>query len=261
MSGSVSDFQDVLARYKRMRGISLELNKVLPKFVPKEAVEAMASQLGFWQDGTLVFDNLDQSCVLFDHAIHGWLKDGRNAVDRYVAEHPPTPGSDDYSFLNALQRTFFSLFQVEGIVDGVGVHVLDILHDRRHFLADVGLSQTAVEGLVLASRVTPFEDFIMTTGAPLPADADVLAGTVCHLEDLGESPQDMANMTRQEQSDLAAKVISLCLESEEAPRIRYGETDDDSDARVIPVPRSNHIGRNDPCPCGSGKKYKKCCGQ
>ena len=22
-----------------------------------------------------------------------------------------------------------------------------------------------------------------------------------------------------------------------------------------------HIGRNDPCPCGSGKKYKKCCGR
>lgn len=24
---------------------------------------------------------------------------------------------------------------------------------------------------------------------------------------------------------------------------------------------SNKIGRNEPCPCGSGKKYKKCCGQ
>ncbi len=23
--------------------------------------------------------------------------------------------------------------------------------------------------------------------------------------------------------------------------------------------RHNHVGRNDPCPCGSGKKYKKCC--
>jgi uncharacterized protein len=23
---------------------------------------------------------------------------------------------------------------------------------------------------------------------------------------------------------------------------------------------SNKIGRNDPCPCGSGKKYKRCCG-
>jgi preprotein translocase subunit SecA len=27
-----------------------------------------------------------------------------------------------------------------------------------------------------------------------------------------------------------------------------------------PVRREQKIGRNDPCPCGSGKKYKKCCG-
>lgn len=26
------------------------------------------------------------------------------------------------------------------------------------------------------------------------------------------------------------------------------------------VKKSNKVGRNDPCPCGSGKKYKKCCG-
>src|SRR5262249_4507819 len=25
--------------------------------------------------------------------------------------------------------------------------------------------------------------------------------------------------------------------------------------------RTEKTGRNDPCPCGSGKKYKKCCGQ
>jgi preprotein translocase subunit SecA len=27
------------------------------------------------------------------------------------------------------------------------------------------------------------------------------------------------------------------------------------------VPAGKGIGRNDPCPCGSGKKYKKCCGK
>ncbi len=27
------------------------------------------------------------------------------------------------------------------------------------------------------------------------------------------------------------------------------------------VKKDNKVGRNDPCPCGSGKKYKKCCGQ
>jgi len=24
--------------------------------------------------------------------------------------------------------------------------------------------------------------------------------------------------------------------------------------------RATKVGRNDPCPCGSGRKYKKCCG-
>ncbi|MBE6032925.1 MAG: hypothetical protein E7224_07025, partial [Clostridiales bacterium] len=33
--------------------------------------------------------------------------------------------------------------------------------------------------------------------------------------------------------------------------------------RVKPQPvrkTAPEVGRNDPCPCGSGKKYKKCCG-
>jgi preprotein translocase subunit SecA len=28
-----------------------------------------------------------------------------------------------------------------------------------------------------------------------------------------------------------------------------------------PVRKGRKIGRNDPCPCGSGKKYKHCCGK
>lgn len=28
---------------------------------------------------------------------------------------------------------------------------------------------------------------------------------------------------------------------------------------IEPIVRENRVGRNDPCPCGSGKKYKKCC--
>ena len=35
---------------------------------------------------------------------------------------------------------------------------------------------------------------------------------------------------------------------------------DDSVAKE-PVKNENKIGRNDPCPCGSGKKYKNCCGK
>ncbi len=32
-------------------------------------------------------------------------------------------------------------------------------------------------------------------------------------------------------------------------------------APIQPVENKEKVGRNDPCPCGSGKKYKKCCGR
>ncbi len=34
-----------------------------------------------------------------------------------------------------------------------------------------------------------------------------------------------------------------------------------SQAKTKPIVNAEKIGRNDPCPCGSGKKYKKCCGK
>ncbi|MCM8801061.1 MAG: preprotein translocase subunit SecA [Candidatus Omnitrophica bacterium] len=34
-----------------------------------------------------------------------------------------------------------------------------------------------------------------------------------------------------------------------------------SSEKPIPVKNTVKVGRNDPCPCGSGKKYKKCCGR
>ena len=27
------------------------------------------------------------------------------------------------------------------------------------------------------------------------------------------------------------------------------------------IKKAKKVGRNDPCPCGSGKKYKQCCGK
>ena len=31
--------------------------------------------------------------------------------------------------------------------------------------------------------------------------------------------------------------------------------------RAKPIRTGPKVGRNDPCPCGSGKKYKQCCGK
>ena len=37
-----------------------------------------------------------------------------------------------------------------------------------------------------------------------------------------------------------------------------GGASEEANAEEAPAPK---VGRNDPCPCGSGKKYKKCCGR
>ena len=258
MIESALDYNDITVRYVRMRKIGFELNKVLPKYVPKEAIEATARKLGMWRDGMLVFDNTDQSCVLFDQAIYGYFRDGKNAIDRYVDQHPPDPGSVYEAVLGAKKLAFHSLFQVEETVPDMGVHVHDILYDRRHFLADVGFSQTAGRGAVLVTRVLPVGDFIMTTGAGLPVDADTLA-KISRLPALNAPSRDLADMSRQEMADVASTIIGLCLKSGASRSISYQGVYEDADNGGAAATSAPRVGRNAPCPCGSGKKYKKCC--
>jgi preprotein translocase subunit SecA len=39
------------------------------------------------------------------------------------------------------------------------------------------------------------------------------------------------------------------------------DTEGREQVRPGPVKSGKKVGRNDPCPCGSGKKYKNCCGK
>lgn len=52
---------------------------------------------------------------------------------------------------------------------------------------------------------------------------------------------------------------------EKEDRIKAGLPTEDEPALPPPVEpirkEKQEVGRNDPCPCGSGKKYKKCCGK
>jgi uncharacterized protein len=47
---------------------------------------------------------------------------------------------------------------------------------------------------------------------------------------------------------------------ERAAQLRSGDTMLNSAEKPSMVSPDQTVGRNDPCPCGSGKKYKKCCG-
>ena len=66
----------------------------------------------------------------------------------------------------------------------------------------------------------------------------------------------------------AEEVFSLCAEHgwQVIVGVEPDQPEDISDMKRLlnppePARAAVTIGRNDPCPCGSGRKYKKCCGQ
>ncbi|MBW2342338.1 MAG: SEC-C domain-containing protein [Deltaproteobacteria bacterium] len=64
--------------------------------------------------------------------------------------------------------------------------------------------------------------------------------------------------------DVAHTIFHANIVKQEAPRpaaqpVAAGGSS--SSARQPTKVAGKKIGRNDPCPCGSGKKYKKCCGR
>jgi preprotein translocase subunit SecA len=57
--------------------------------------------------------------------------------------------------------------------------------------------------------------------------------------------------------DVVHTIYKVTIAKEGAPVSPMAEAARRSEA----VAAGKKVGRNDPCPCGSGKKYKKCCGR
>ena len=67
------------------------------------------------------------------------------------------------------------------------------------------------------------------------------------------------------QEETVRRLYSMHLKTNQEvkrERVASGITEGRGDGTVKKQPRRvQKVGRNDPCPCGSGKKYKKCCGR
>jgi valyl-tRNA synthetase len=71
------------------------------------------------------------------------------------------------------------------------------------------------------------------------------------------------DMIRTIQEDSVKIVLKSRLDPARAPKrekVAEPVSETYSDEPRKPVEKAVRVGRNDPCPCGSGKKYKKCCG-
>ena len=70
-------------------------------------------------------------------------------------------------------------------------------------------------------------------------------------------------MSRNIISDILTRLFKIQIKEESSVKIAPKQhiNRSDGDRPHEPIKKPHKIGRNDPCPCGSGKKYKKCCGK
>ncbi len=81
-----------------------------------------------------------------------------------------------------------------------------------------------------------------------------------------EAFEVFAEMTDRISIEVLSRLFKIQVKKEESvkdipkrQRLNYNRSDSPAEAQQ-PVHKGKKVGRNDPCPCGSGKKYKKCCG-
>ena len=63
------------------------------------------------------------------------------------------------------------------------------------------------------------------------------------------------------QSEVVRYLMRVTVVEEPQQRKNVVENKNVEEGPKKPVRKGKQVGRNDPCPCGSGKKYKKCCGR
>jgi hypothetical protein len=254
---------DRVPRYQELRRISRDVNNALLKKIPKDVMDEAGRKIGILRRGVFVFGGEEEMAILADCSLHDIRRQGRTVIERVQAEAPYPPESDAMRCLTALKDAYFSVFLIEAAEPGVGVQVRDAITDETRFIMDLGLGTTATPGMALTARIFTLDDITMTTGAAIPVGVLPAAERAAWLQEFCEkmSGGPSVPMSREERSELALRLIRSLREVEATASISYLDPATPHRGGGAPaVSKAWQVGRNDPCPCGSGKKFKKCCG-
>lgn len=137
---------------------------------------------------------------------------------------------------------------------------------------DIELDEPVVASWVMAVALLGYEDFVPRVEALF--ELPEMEYSLVTLEDFRDAlqttladPQGMAEFERENLRPLYDPIAELAGwagfsgEAEESPdEDLLGPAIDWPAVQTEPLLNPfRHVGRNDPCPCGSGKKFKKCC--
>ena len=262
---------ETLELYDLRRSVSRPMANELLRRVGRASLNEVGRRVGLLRGGTLVLDNESELDVLGDLAVFDLWKDGENLVRRVLREAPPAEGTMQREIMEARCDARFSIFTSERVEPGVGVYFRDMFRGREETLVvDRGMAASPLPPFI-AMRLLRFPEFAMSTGAGIPvtsreATMDVVGALRRRFGEYDDAA--MQAMTPPEWSEFAFITVKVLLAHAQTRHVAYANRPDEVDPRALtrddygprlmaPEPR---VGRNEPCPCGSGKKYKKCHG-
>ena len=192
-------------------------------------------------------------------------------VEQYY--HPTHPQQTDWGALNAGLRQFFPFaFELndaqvgkksqEELTAQIMQVVKDLYAQRTLYFAEQGLQFGEIERMLLLQ-------IIDTAWKQNLYELDQLQSSVslrgyAQKDPLIEYQKESYKLYTSMMNRIRDLMVSYIFRLQLPPRPTAAQRAEQAAAKnpehTAQSPVQKRIGRNDPCPCGSGKKYKKCCG-
>ena len=145
------------------------------------------------------------------------------------------------------------------VVNAVDVHWQDHLTEMEELRRSVGLRGYGQKDPLSEYKSEAFRAFEEMMGA---MRSEVCSGMFRAATNLAAFENMLSTLSKSAKSTGPDSGGTAGFDRFSAPSAPAPQVDESSAPKVaVPVVReAPKVGRNDPCPCGSGKKYKKCCG-
>jgi len=144
--------------------------------------------------------------------------------------------------------------------------VLNWFKDIIHFLLNSKIEDNVIDsdmiGLLICN-VIDIEGKDLLPGIELLFEKGVVSTGICgKLDEVKDSFERPDNYSKKKD------ILPIAKRYDEITTTWAGYTEDEEynspledfdEPVMLPIRTESKVGRNDPCPCGSGKKYKKCC--
>jgi uncharacterized protein YchJ len=227
-------------RYRQLRPQLNALQNAVLKLAPSEAILASAKALGMLHQGVMVFDSEGQTAVLMDHILYADPESRCHYLEAYRRAQPQGVSEEQEVILAAMAEARYVVLRCEQTIPKTGAKVHDLLRGQSFLLLDQMLSRTAYPDALFATHVVSIDGAHLATGAGIHIADRTMGEAVNAALPPGGRSFDEQNTD----GKYTTRIIRALLRHASPTRNDGGPP----------------VSRNAPCPCGSGKKYKRCCG-